>query len=468
MTQISDAQAYALLRAVGFSHEAAIIMTAVMHPESGGVIEARADLPNGLPGYGPEDSIGLWQINTLAHPQYDPEKLASDPMYAAKAAFEVSGGGTNFSPWTGYSSGKYRSSLGAARRAADEVNNTGNIGDVLGSIPMGGGLSGATTPEYATLGAAGRTATPGLDEQGISTDPEVQAYFRALNADPDGLVRARFPAYAMYLADPELGPILRQAATESWDSTRLIPAVQATNWWRTTSDFNRSWDQLVNADPAAATRQREDRRIDVATQFSTVGYAPDHATLMRIVEDSLRNGWDSERITQAIVASLPERYNAQQVGSGDISGTMADLRAAAASYFMPLSDDTAYSWSKELAAGTKTEQGVKSQMLDWAKANWSWMAPQLDQGRTVADVFNPMQETIAGIMGTSAAAVDLMTDSYWRQITGVTDASGAPRAPTIQDAEALARAHPRWEFTADAKNRTAGIANDLISTFTGA
>jgi hypothetical protein len=466
MTTLSPQQVYATLRAVGFDRESAIHMVAIAKRESNFQIEARANYPNGVgPGYGPEDSIGLYQVNMLAHPQYDAERLATDPLYAAQAAYEISGGGVNFNPWT-TNRGLSDADLAAARKAADEVDTSGNMFDVLSSVPAGAGLAGSSTAAWAqgTLGDQGRANIAGVTDN----SPAVQAFLAAVANDPDGLVKARFPSWSMYLQEPELGPILRQAATENWDTTRLTTAVQATNWYRTTSDSQRSWDSLANADPAAADRQRDDRRMDVQQQFAQVGYAPDHATLMRIVEDSLRNGWDSGRITSAIVAALPDHFNPQQVGAGDIGGKMADFKAAAASYFMPLTDDTAYDWAKRSTMGTMTDQGVKDQMLRWAKSNWSWMAPQLDQGSTVRDVFQPMAETIAGIMGVAPASIDLMGDSFWRQITGTRDAQGAARAPTIQDAEELARSHPGWRYTADGNNRTAGIANDLISTFTGA
>jgi hypothetical protein len=47
---------------------------------------------------GPEWSIGLWQINMLSAPQFDPAQL-TDPAYNARAALIVSGGGTNWTPW---------------------------------------------------------------------------------------------------------------------------------------------------------------------------------------------------------------------------------------------------------------------------------------------------------------------------------------------------------------------------------
>ena len=51
--------------------------------------------------YNTEGSYGLWQIHLVAHPSYDAQSLF-DPTYNARAAFDISSGGTNFKPWTTY------------------------------------------------------------------------------------------------------------------------------------------------------------------------------------------------------------------------------------------------------------------------------------------------------------------------------------------------------------------------------
>src|ERR1019366_10543421 len=54
-----------------------------------------------------ERSFGLWQINTLAHPNYDEASLL-DPTYNAQAAYQISSAGTNWSPWSTYTHGEYK------------------------------------------------------------------------------------------------------------------------------------------------------------------------------------------------------------------------------------------------------------------------------------------------------------------------------------------------------------------------
>lgn len=82
---------YRFARLAGFSPDQAATMTAVALAESGG--NSGAHNPHG------EDSRGLWQINAAAHPNLAGRNLY-DPLENAKAAYEVSHGGTDISPWT--------------------------------------------------------------------------------------------------------------------------------------------------------------------------------------------------------------------------------------------------------------------------------------------------------------------------------------------------------------------------------
>lgn len=57
-------------------------------------------------------SFGLWQIHTPAHPQFIAAELF-DVDNNARAAFEISKGGTDWSPWTTFRNGDHLRFLGA-------------------------------------------------------------------------------------------------------------------------------------------------------------------------------------------------------------------------------------------------------------------------------------------------------------------------------------------------------------------
>lgn len=101
----------------GFNGEDLNIAVAIALAESSGNPSAVGD--NG-------DSIGLWQIDTKYHPEYDKVNL-TDPQYNANAAFGIySEAGNTFYDWSTYdsdakhpnNSGAYRQYLPAGDTAA--------------------------------------------------------------------------------------------------------------------------------------------------------------------------------------------------------------------------------------------------------------------------------------------------------------------------------------------------------------
>lgn len=96
---------------------------AVCMAESGG----RADAQNCSTGR--ECSLGLWQINVWAHPQYDPDRLLSDPDYNARAAREI-WDRQGWQAWGAYTAGTYRRYLddGALVSAEPPVERSSALG----------------------------------------------------------------------------------------------------------------------------------------------------------------------------------------------------------------------------------------------------------------------------------------------------------------------------------------------------
>src|SRR6266571_356792 len=76
------------------------LAASVAMAESGGNILALGDI---LLGH----SYGLWQINSRAHPEFDVAQLVV-PAYNARAAFQISRSGTDWTPWTMFNNGGYR------------------------------------------------------------------------------------------------------------------------------------------------------------------------------------------------------------------------------------------------------------------------------------------------------------------------------------------------------------------------
>ena len=104
--------------------DAADIAAAVALAESGGDTTTinNTAFPN-RPGYHvpalgnlPEYSVGLWQINLLAHPQYTEADLLT-PDGNAAAAIAISADGTLWGAWSTFNTPKYYAALNSIREA---------------------------------------------------------------------------------------------------------------------------------------------------------------------------------------------------------------------------------------------------------------------------------------------------------------------------------------------------------------
>jgi hypothetical protein len=98
----------ALANAAGFKNPE--LAAAIAMAESGGRADSVARTAR-------EVSVGLWQINILAHKEYT-EKDLLDPENNARAAYRVSKGGQDWRPWTVYKTGAYKKYL--PKKAAGE------------------------------------------------------------------------------------------------------------------------------------------------------------------------------------------------------------------------------------------------------------------------------------------------------------------------------------------------------------
>ena len=128
-------------------------------------------------------SVGPWQINyygglgAARTAKYGPAStLANDPQKNAAAAFDLSGGGSNFAPWSTYKSGAYKKFLGAAAAAAAPY--------LQGQLQQAGVPVQGVTPGGSNGGTTDVFLQPTISDINTPVNPEAAtaAYLRANDA----------------------------------------------------------------------------------------------------------------------------------------------------------------------------------------------------------------------------------------------------------------------------------------------
>lgn len=121
MSTLSAAAIASYAQKAGFGGQALVTAVAVALAESGGVTNAQG-LNRSIQGR-VVTSIdrGLWQINNVYHSEVS-DACAYDPLCAAQAAYRISQGGSNWSPWSTFKSGAYRNFMSVALTATQAAN----------------------------------------------------------------------------------------------------------------------------------------------------------------------------------------------------------------------------------------------------------------------------------------------------------------------------------------------------------
>lgn len=140
MTKASDTAIAGFAQGAGLTGTSVAIAVAVALAESGGETTNHNPVP-------PDDSYGLWQINMIGNLGPERRKLFGitdntqlyDPVINAKAMAIISHGGSDWSQWTTYTSGKYRMFMARGSAAAANPGSAVTVGTTTVSS---GGLGG--------------------------------------------------------------------------------------------------------------------------------------------------------------------------------------------------------------------------------------------------------------------------------------------------------------------------------------
>lgn len=129
--QLTDAEIARVAYTAGWRGPSLIIAIQVCLAESGGDNSSMHPNFAGDPQskyYGSIDR-GLWQINNVAHPEYEPLTLVTDPQYNANAAYDIwRKANHGFTPWSAFKNGSYQGGNFAARAAAAARTIPGHTG----------------------------------------------------------------------------------------------------------------------------------------------------------------------------------------------------------------------------------------------------------------------------------------------------------------------------------------------------
>lgn len=122
MTTLTPAQIATVAAGAGFRGTALRNAVAVALAESGG----RTDAVGVNSDRWRSRDRGLWQINDHWHPEVS-DALAFNPVTCARAAYRISAGGTNWSPWSTWKNGAAQTQMAKAQIGVNQAAGGGGV-----------------------------------------------------------------------------------------------------------------------------------------------------------------------------------------------------------------------------------------------------------------------------------------------------------------------------------------------------
>lgn len=230
-------------------------------------------------------------------------------------------------------------------------------------------------------------------------------------------IRQKYGYLAWALDLPEVGAVLRRAATEGWDEARLRGAVEQTAWWRNSSASMRQWQQQQAEDPATANAKIQAQTDYIRSQSGVFGITIDPARASAIAADSLKYGWSGTQLQSAI---LNEFHYVKGQTAGRSAEAEQQFKQMAGDYLIPLDDATIARWVEQAVKQQQDPESFKHYLIDQAKSLFPGLAAALDQGLTTKQLAAPYRNVAADELGVGGDTIDFR-DPKWARALNFSD-----------------------------------------------
>lgn len=344
---------------------------------------------------------------------------------------------------------------------------TATASDALDSqgLPVTPAAAGNTAPASPLLASLPPNAT----------DAQVEAAsMAAYNADPalQAYITQTYGYIGAYLLQqPELLPILVAAGLNNWGQAEFDGAVSQTNWYKTTSQAQRNFQEIQATDPGEAASQVSQMQSTILSQAQSLGITIPTADLKNIATFATTYGWSSDVITQTLRTYASTTNSAQDAnatpGFGATATFATQARTLAGQYNINLSDAQLSAYVKANLAGTLDANGLQGIFADQARIQNPWMSASIDQGVTPSQYLSGYASAAATTLGIDPSDVN-WTDPKWSTALLTTDPKTGQQTPNsigVFQQKLMQDPTYGYQYTSSARDQAYGLAQTIASTF---
>jgi hypothetical protein len=149
---------------------------------------------------------------------------------------------------------------------------------------------------------------------------------------------------------------------------------------------------------------------------------------------------------------------------GQAAQLTQQIKQIASEYGLPVTDYGTRNWVSGILSGVNTIDGNKQAAIAQAKSLYAPFAKEIDSGMTMKQIADPYVASMSNLLELNPNSINFASDPMVKkalQGAGATAAGQPPTATPLWQFEQQVRADPRWQYTTNAHNDTAGILSTL-------
>lgn len=345
---------------------------------------------------------------------------------------------------------------------------SGEDPDLWGAVSHGGevdvsgrpvsGAPAAPPPPAQPVASGTPTTTPAAPASTVAV-PATAAAPLVTDATAEQWVREQYPYLAYLLDNPEIRPILMDAAMRGDQAQTTEAKIRATQWWASTAEATRIWDAKFNLDNASALQEWDQRTVSLTNLVQQLGVPMDADGIKWVAGRVLREGWSDEQLNRYLGQLL---RNAGGASPGSVTQTQAELKSLSRSYLANLSDKDAMEYAIRIHEGSTNREAIETMLRQESKNRFSWLAPQIDSGLSPMQLFASTRSAVARELEIDPETIDL-NDVQWSQLTSpIPGDDGKLRSMNFAEAQLWARQRPQWRYTNNANALASDVSLNLL------
>ena len=258
---------------------------------------------------------------------------------------------------------------------------------------------------------------------------------------------------------PELAALFRRGIAGGWSSAHLIAQVRNTNWYKNNTETWRLTEVQRLTDPKSYSQGWNSVKNDLVAQAAQLGATLTGNTLTKAVNQVYRFGLKGQDVTKLLSNYITEHNGVM----GGAAGTaQQNLRQIAQLNGVSYNDEWYSTAARGVVSGTRTAQDYENDIRTQAASAFPVYADQIKAGQNVSAIASPYVQRMSTLLELNPTDVNLFDPHIREALSGRNPDTGKAQAKSLWQFENDLRKDPRWQFTNNARQTTANVANSIL------